>query len=359
VDTALYFPHINPPWQPWFSQILLYWDQAAAIVPHQQRYDPDVIEPVTQDLVTHRLLTYPDLEESLWQRRDNFQVGFLDAVLPGLTIPPVGPRRATHKIYAGKMPYGMFQELGRRGLAAPARSPSDPEFWRVEATVANAYMAYLAAALSGASEGIVPVTDRQHAIATLAAPDSADQQRRDDDATQLAAAAELAADESSDERLNRLRYMLVRHALPAPSRPVPASELVKFKDAHADRLRRCRARLDAELVSLADVQDPVHRRAKAAELLLSIEDDVANLREQMQKRRWPKIVLVGVGGVVGVALGGAATVATGGAPLAIGLSVGGGVFSLGSAGFGLTELLSQPRYNQQAPFAYAALVGRL
>ena len=33
METALYFPYIRVPETPWFSQVLLYWDAAAAIVP--------------------------------------------------------------------------------------------------------------------------------------------------------------------------------------------------------------------------------------------------------------------------------------------------------------------------------------
>ena len=41
----------------------------------------------------------------------------------------------------------------------------------------------------------------------------------------------------------------------------------------------------------------------------------------MRKRRWPKVLLVGVGGVTSTALAVMRTVATGGAPLAVGLAV--------------------------------------
>jgi hypothetical protein len=37
VDTALYFPYMKAPEDAWFTQILLYWDDAATIVPHLGR----------------------------------------------------------------------------------------------------------------------------------------------------------------------------------------------------------------------------------------------------------------------------------------------------------------------------------
>jgi hypothetical protein len=353
MDTALYFPYINPPQAPWFSQILLYWDQAAAIVPRSIR-DPANISRETVDLVNHRLLTYLDPE--VYPHRQKFQQGFLDAVRPSLHIPPADDRMFV-KLHTGKMSQEMFASLRERGLARPADPGGDPGWWMIESTVANAYMAYLAAAMSGATPGMLPVTDRQRAIANLAEPDAVDPR---DPAERLADAAEPAeADEALDARLARLRYVLVRHALPAPSRPVPAQELRRFKDRHEDRLRRCRHHLDARLAALAKEDDPAHRTVQAAELLDAIHDDVEVLAEKMRQRRWPKVLLVGVGGVTSTALAVAGIVATGGAPLAVGLAAGCGVLDIGAAGYGLAELLTQPRYDKRAPLAYAALVERV
>jgi hypothetical protein len=353
MDTALYFPYINPPQAPWFSQILLYWDQAAAIVPRSIR-DPANISREAVDLVNHRLLTYLDPE--VYPHRQKFQQGFLDAVRPSLHIPPADDRMFV-KLHTGKMSQEMFASLRERGLARPADPGGDPGWWMIESTVANAYMAYLAAAMSGATPGMLPVTDRQRAIANLAEPDAVDPR---DPAERLADAAEPAeADEALDARLARLRYVLVRHALPAPSGPVPAQELRRFKDRHEDRLRRCRHHLDARLASLAKDDDPAHRTVQAAELLDAIHDNVEVLAAKMRQRRWPKVLLVGVGGVTSTALAVAGIVATGGAPLAVGLAAGCGVLDIRAAGYGLAELLTQPRYDKRAPLAYAALVERV
>jgi inosine-uridine nucleoside N-ribohydrolase len=47
---------------------------------------------------------------------------------------------------------------------------------------------------------------------------------------------------------------------------------------------------------------------------------------------WPKVVLVGFGGVTGIALATAATIASGGTALSVGLSIGAGVLQAGAAG---------------------------
>lgn len=70
---------VPPPQAPWFSQILLYWDQAAAIVSGSIR-DPANISRETVDLVNHQLLTY--LGPDVYPHRQKFQQRFLDASHP-------------------------------------------------------------------------------------------------------------------------------------------------------------------------------------------------------------------------------------------------------------------------------------
>jgi hypothetical protein len=183
---------------------------------------------------------------------------------------------------------------------------------------------------------MLPVTDQEQAIGTLAAG-SADLQ----------------------SQLARLRYAAITQALPAPSGPVPAAKLRAFKEDNSEKLRRCRTFLDDKLADLAVLTDPELRTVKAARIMHELEDDVKSLQEDMNKKRWPGVVLVGFGGVMGAALATAATVATGGAALAIGLGVGAGVLQTGGAGFAAVKLMRRPRYNPRAPLAYAALASRL
>jgi hypothetical protein len=132
-------------------------------------------------------------------------------------------------------------------------------------------------------------------------------------------------------------------------------ELRAFKDQHAEQLRRCRTFLDGKLADLAGEVDVEARHARAAVAMQEIQDDVAILRQRMTKRRWPRVTLVGFGGIMGTALSTAATVAAGGFPLAVGLGVGAGVLQLGGAAYAASDLLREPRFNSRAPLAYAAL----
>jgi hypothetical protein len=156
-----------------------------------------------------------------------------------------------------------------------------------------------------------------------------------------------------------LRYAAVLEALPAPSAPVPARELASFKDNHQDQLRRLRLQLDGRLADIAAIDDEDLRRVKGNAVMQEIHDDVAVLQEQMTKRSWPRVVLVGVGGVVAPALLLASTVATGGAALALGLAVGSGAVTTGTAAYQATKMIGSSRFDRHAPLVYAALAGAL
>ena len=137
------------------------------------------------------------------------------------------------------------------------------------------------------------------------------------------------------------------------------AQLKSFKQNNADKLRRCRTYLDAKLADLAAETNPELRAVKAPDVMQELEADVAVLIERMNKKRWPGVVLVGFGGVMGAALATGAAAATGGGALAMGLGIGAGVLQIGAAGHVAGELVTSHRYNPRAPLAYAALASRL
>ena len=77
MDTALYFPYVRVPQTPWFTQVLLYWDRAATIIPHSLLNQRDYLNPYMRELVKERLLepVRPDLE--LHKRHQAFDSAFL------------------------------------------------------------------------------------------------------------------------------------------------------------------------------------------------------------------------------------------------------------------------------------------
>jgi hypothetical protein len=335
MDVALYYPYVRVPQTPWFTQVLLYWDQAASIVPYSLRGPSGGLDPYMYELERAGLLEYVEPDSGdLSERSEAFEDGFLE-VLDQLSPVPERERRFTG-LHIDKLSWSLFKELRKRGLAQGGEEPSPQSWWQVEKTAAGAYMAYLACAISSARSGMLPVTDQEQAIGTL-----------------VMASGDLG------HQLAQLRYSAITRVLPVPSKSVPVTELKAFKEKNADKLHRCRAFLDGKLADLAGVADPELRRVKGALIRQEIEDDIKSLQESMKKRKWPRVLLVGFGGVMGAALTTAAAVATGGTALVAGLAVGAGVFQIGTATPLAIELMKQPRYNSRAPLAYAALASKL
>jgi hypothetical protein len=137
------------------------------------------------------------------------------------------------------------------------------------------------------------------------------------------------------------------------------AEIRAFKETNWEELNRCRVYIDARLADFSQLPDPMLRDVKSKGITQEIEGEVAVLREQVEKRPWLKIALVGFGGVMGIALTTAATVATGSAALAVGLSLGAGILQAGAAADQVADSLKQRPYDPRAPLAYAALAGRL
>jgi hypothetical protein len=88
---------------------------------------------------------------------------------------------------------------------------------------------------------------------------------------------------------------------------------------------------------------------KAEEVMHEVRDEVISLQERMQKKRWPKVALVGLGGVIGAVLATAAVVVSWGSALAMGLGVGAGALQVSAAGNSTLELMKLPRHDKHAP----------
>jgi hypothetical protein len=90
-------------------------------------------------------------------------------------------------------------------------------------------------------------------------------------------------------------------------------------------------------------------------ILQEIHDDVESLSEKMTRSAWPRIILLGFGGMLATTLALGATVATGGEALALGLAVGSGAASVGRGAYEAAEAMRAPRADYREPLMYAAL----
>ena len=203
METALYFPYIRVPESSWFTQVLLYWDSAATIVPrslwrefHEHEY--------MKELLRADLLRFVQPFEAHGTPRAGFEEEFLN-MFSGHE-PRIPDQKNMERSWFGEDCTKIFVELRRKGLAEPeTETELEFGFWRVEETTAAVYMAYLAGVISGRNEGFFPVTDSRRSLAALA-----------------------PAGPELEDKLRELRFAVVR-ALPAPSQPVPVNDLRAFR----------------------------------------------------------------------------------------------------------------------------------
>lgn len=347
METALYFPYIRVPATAWFTQVLLYWDAAASIVPSNMRnYETELgsymEELIRADLVNPIRPGYVPRKKS--REYDETFLALLDAqeLAPIFTKDirsnkreiKLHPERSS-RLHMEKASYQLFNNLMERGLATQL-SEGYSEWWTVENKTGELYMAYFVGSICREHPDLYPVTDTSDNMKRLIAP---------------------AADLPS--RLGELRYTTITEALPAPSGPVSVAELKRFRDHHGEQLSSLRRYLNMHLLPLAEIDDDEYRDQMSKDALQVIREEVTGLTKKMRKRRWPNIMLMGVGGLVASSLTIGATIATGGAALAIGLGVAGAVVSTGMAGKSTIDLIRRPRFDEHAPLAYAALAQAL
>lgn len=342
METALYFPYIRVPAEPWFTQILLYWDDVSSIIPPSLWDDrKSSLSPYMNELVDTGMLHRASPDEAVSRAGgdvfESFTQGFLNLLesRPRPTLP-----YTYVQIHTEKLPYLLFLDLQGRGLVQRAGGTDwDESWWFVEKRTANLYMGYLAGAISAMSPGTVPVADRQSSFGRI--PTGQAKVQNSSAASQFA----------------QLRYSLIADALPAPRAAVPATELRAFKDEHQEQLRRCRRHIDRGIHQLASLTDEEQKKIALSTLADEIRDQVMVLQEQMIRRRWPQITMVHVGGLVSAVGGAALTVATAGAAVPI-IATAIAVGAIGVTGVGYQVAHdNRPQYDKSAPLAYAAMAG--
>jgi hypothetical protein len=328
MDSALYFPYIRVPETPWFMHIILYWDRVATIAP-DRFHARDQLTPFMNDLwAADRLELLSAHEASMSVRR--LQGPFLESARARLEDLRRQPIEEWTRLHFEKGSYRLFSELERMGLA----KRSHYEWVEVESSIAGNYMGMLARTVAS-SRGWYPVTDTP---LTIGGPgDSA----------------------RGAERLDWLRHASIVGALPVPSRVVPLSELLEFKEKHEDDLRRLRVALNNRLTACALIEDAEFRAARLGDVMSEIQDEVEALSAKMKERRWPGVALDGAGVVSVAGLAMASAAVGGGSPIAIGLAFAASLLGVAKDGARVVGNLRAPRVDPTEPLAYAALVQRL
>jgi len=146
ITRAIYYPYIKVPQSSWFTRVLLYWDEVGAIVPYEFLEDPQRLGPYMVGLVREQLVHQVHPGGLLW-RVPRFADAFLEHVdrlnLDARATQGSGWSR-THmeKLQA------VAEPLCQRGLARRTSGDDSYSPWyEIEPTVADGFMAYLAAVL--------------------------------------------------------------------------------------------------------------------------------------------------------------------------------------------------------------------
>ena len=166
-EVALYFPNIEVPQTPWFTQVLLYWDKAASIVPHKL-YGEEPVSPYMRALHDEGLLEFINPLAVVDLRADSFEKGFFEVLATESSLPGRHFRPTYTNVHMDKLDSSVFRELEQRGLAE--RFPHDREWWHIETETADLYMKYMAGVMSGARPGMSPVTDQADLVRGLTEP---------------------------------------------------------------------------------------------------------------------------------------------------------------------------------------------
>jgi hypothetical protein len=325
METALYFPYIHVPTEPWFTKVLLYWDSAASIVPRRLDNRDAELGSYTSELISAGLLQEVDpymAQMMNYQAFDETFTMMLDAYEPRKEF---GPRRWT-RMHQEKASPELFNEMAARGLAH--KVPGDQQWWKMEERTAGLYMSYLVGSICRVQGDMFPVSGESDALTKLAQPV-----------------------DDTRSHLNSLLSVTIKDVLPAPSQTIPVHELAKFKVDHAEQLRHLRIYLKSQLADIVTIDDEFLRQTKIDGTRQEIEREVKHLSEQMSKRNWPT-ELGAIAAVASPAVGMAVTVITGGVALAIGLGIVVAATGIAGAAGGLRR---PPQFDDDAPLAYAAL----
>lgn len=274
-DNAIYFPYINVPKTDWFFRVLLYWDRVQSIVPHDYAHDLGKLEPYMQELVAANLVE-PILPLEYINKIPHFSESFLRYVDNRLSIEENKPNnekffinKHVQQLHIEKL-QNIAEELQKRRLAFPMIYP----WYGVAPWVADAFMAYLAAAL-GRLEDINadPVTNNVHSFMLF---------NKDAKSKDVVFAR---------KRRSEARQILLTNIFPAPRQAITLKEIIDFKEKHGDALRGFRTLIEKKCIELAVIEDDLLRQEQIANTLSEIQQEIQDI-SILFRERWKHILFV-------------------------------------------------------------------
>lgn len=334
-ENVLYFPYIKVPQSPWFTRVLLYWDEVGSIVPSEYQRQRIRLGHYMQDLVNSGLVKeVVPLEHH--SAVPEFRSAFLKLIdensyierQRGIAL----EKHKTFRIHIEKMiGDGLTDDLIDRGLARPVEYP----WWEIEITTANLFMGYLASVLGKLDNlRMYPITDQINALSVFSRTPERILSRR--------------------SLIEQLRMSVLTDILPSPEHIVPVKELLDFKRHHSGLLPNFRRHIEAFLIDLSAIADIEQRDERINIFKEQANEQIGEIIVKMNERRWPRIVLGEVCSIVAAAIPGISAIAAGSAPLAL-ASLPGLVSATCLAFKGMPE---RQRQILSDPLAYAASARR-
>lgn len=225
----MYYPFVNPP-RPVLWQALLYWDELTSISPEAgYQFRPDLV------VLRDRGLYQPTYADDLPPRARADLVDDLRQVvdeLPGQDLVPVpGPLGPDNRVYWGKLPYEVENDLVEIGALVPQEG-----MLRASPVLLSRLMVVLAKHLAAAARGVIPFTDSPSANQVAFAPLGPDLRHR------------------------RCWQLQIGHLLPVPTPDVKLTKVLEFRDAYDDERQELARAVRKLLLSMSepgDEADPV------------------------------------------------------------------------------------------------------
>lgn len=267
-DNAIFFPYINVPNSAWLTRILLYWDKVNSIVPIEYVLAPERLSPHMQEMV---------------------QLGLIEQIMPGAYLDSV-PNFADSFLYyidneiqrrerSGKeirtgqqfqIHVEKMEDIGERLVALGFAEQISYSWYGVEKWVARDFMAYLAAVLGNLEDvNAAPVTNDASSFEALAHE-------------------QLWAIRQSRHGRAGVRNLMINRMLPCPTGNIDIYELAQFKDQNSTLLERFRNYVEANMIDISNISDPVLREERLNLFFSETESTVDEITDVM-KTCWRNI----------------------------------------------------------------------
>jgi len=233
--------------------------------------------PYTLDLIQENLVTqvFPYQYVSSIERFAESFEGYIDSLGDNLISRrhsfrkqdnPFRPNRM--EIHVSKME-PLCDYLVRNRLAQKA----DNQWYDVEISTAIDFMSYLAAMIGQVDEsGFIPVTDKLFPLNRLV--------------------KSISHDARVENKTGEIRTQLLTNLFPAPTQPLKALDILRFKEKHSDKLSEFRFYVENSIIDILKNTNEDLRSRQLALFNQKAQEDIEEIKASMYEHGWVKTAFV-------------------------------------------------------------------